>query len=91
MGQPPDQRTERDLRLLKAKRALSKVTGGKDRPRLMKTRARWAMVLGTLFIILGTLLGSFLKGTSATNLLGTFIFLGIVMIGFGLVVLVAFR
>jgi len=91
MGSAPDPKTERDMRLFKAKKAISRVSGGKDRPSQMRTRARWAIVLGALFIILGAILGTLVKDPFFINLLGTFAFLGVVMVGFGLVVLLAFR
>jgi hypothetical protein len=91
MGPSPDQRTAHDLRLVKAKKALSRVSGGKDRPRQMKTRARWAIILGAILIILGVFLGTFFKDLFFMNLLETFVFLGMVIIGFGLVVLLAFK
>jgi hypothetical protein len=57
----------------------------------MKTRARWAIILGALLIILGVFLGTFFKDLFFMNFLETFVFLGMVIIGFGLVVLLAFK
>jgi len=89
-GPDQAQRTEHDLRLTKAKTAMSRVSGGKDRPRQMRTRARWAIVLGVLFIIIGAFIGAIL-GPLFINLTETIVFLGVVMVGFGLVVILAFK
>ncbi len=91
MGTNPDLETKHDLRLIKAKKAMSRVSGGKDRPRQMKERARWAMVLGVLFIVLGVFIGTLVKDPFSMNLLETFVFLGVIMVGFGLVILLAFK
>jgi len=66
-------------------------SGRSDHSKTLRKRSKWAILLGAIFIVIGLILGSVFTEGTPKNLSGSIAFIGIFMVGFGLVTLLASR
>lgn len=84
----PLPKTDGDPRLTKAKSTLARFSpsGREARVRTMKKRAMITVLIGSMVSLIGLFLIVFFFGSVPIDISGSMAFLGVVMIGFGIIV-----